>query len=214
MIKANVNVAGTITRAATMKGDKDNSTYVSLALSVSIPDSEDMQKTIEINVIYPQGKQSDLDILTEKRRIAAIGVMDVRKKGEDFIFYLNAEQITVKDVSESDLVTGDLQFRGRLKNDKVYEERTDKKGNPYLVFSAYSSEKIGDNFVSTWVNFIRFPEKGSDIDSIKPSWLRSKATIQVEGEFKIAAVKGNIRLNCRVSSMKPYDSSKPEQSTQ
>ena len=106
--------------------------------------------------------------------------------------------------SDEDGITGELHFRGRLKNDNIYEEKSDRNGNPYLLFSAYSSEKVGDNFVSTWVRFLRFPEKGAGIDTVKPEWMQPRCRVSIDGELQLASYDKQVRLSCRVSDMKEF----------
>ena len=90
------------------------------------------------------------------------------------------------------------------KNDNIYEEKSDRNGNPDLLFSAYSSEKVGDNFVSTWVRFLRFPEKGAGIETIKPEWMQPRCRVSIDGELQLASYDKQVRLSCRVSDMKEF----------
>lgn len=131
------------------------------------------------------------------------GEMDIHKK-EDFSFYLNAEKYEVQQLQSVDAISGSLIFRGRLKNDNIYEEKNDKNGNPYLIFSAYSSEKHGEEFFSTWVNFMRFPEKGASIDTIKPDFMKPKATLSIIGDLTISSYDGNIRISSIVKEISEY----------
>lgn len=82
--------------------------------------------------------------------------------------------------------------------------RKRKTGNPYLVFSAYSAEKVGESFVSTWVNFMRFPEKGAAIGTVKPDWMRSKAHVSISGELQISSYNSKVQLSCKVASMSEF----------
>ena len=100
-----------------------------------------------------------------------------------------------------DAISGTLSFRGYLKKENIFDERTSKNGRPYLMFSAYSSEKVGDNFVSTWVTFMRFPEKNATVESIKPDWLRPRAHVDISGDLRISFYKEAPSLSCIVSEM-------------
>lgn len=158
MIRAKVNITGTITKEAVVRTDKNHKSYLSFILTVRLSDPKISQKEVNIFVAMYNGKQEDLSILTIGKQVVVSGEMDIHKK-EDFSFYLNAEKYEVQQLQSVDAISGSLIFRGRLKNDNIYEEKNDKNGNPYLIFSAYSSEKHGEEFFSTWVNFMRFPEK-------------------------------------------------------
>lgn len=59
-----------------------------------------------------------------------------------------------------------MEFRGTI--GKQVEVKTDKKGKPYTLFSAYSSEKDGDNYAYTWIRFMQF-------DTTKADWVQAKA---------------------------------------
>ena len=50
-----------------------------------------------------------------------------------------------------------MEFRGTL--GKQIEDKTTKNGKSFTVFSAYSSEKDGDNYTYTWVRFMQFDKE-------------------------------------------------------
>ena len=204
MIKADVNMTGTIKKSASLRTDKENKPYLSFVVTVNLPDAKGKSKDLDVLVMFPGGKKSDLSHYPEKRRVTVQGSLDIKKKGEDFAFYLTANKATVKDVPNEDGITGELHFRGRLKNENIYEEKSDRNGNPYLLFSAYSSEKVKENFVSTWVRFLRFPEKGASIDTVKPDWMQPKLKVCIDGELQLSVYDKQIRLSCRVTDMKEY----------
>lgn len=148
MIKAEVTITGTVRRSASIRTDRNNQPYVSFLMSVSLADGTGT-KDISVFVSLPQAQQSDLSLYTEGQRVTASGTMDIRRKDDALSFYLTARLVTVENVSALDAISGTLSFRGYLKKENIFEERTSKNGRPYLLFSAYSSEKAGDSFVST-----------------------------------------------------------------
>ena len=204
MIKADVNMTGTIKKSATLRTDKNDKPYLSFVVKVNLPDEKGGEAALDVLVNLRGGKKSDINHYSEGRRVTVQGVLDIRKKEENLAFYLSADKVAVKDVSEQDSITGELHFRGRLKNDNIYEEKNDRKGNPYLLFSAYSSEKVKENFVSTWVRFLRFPEKDAGIDTIKPGWMQPKAKVCIDGDLQLSVYDRQVRLSCRVTDMKEY----------
>ena len=205
MIKAEVKMAGTVKRSAAMRTDKDNNPYLSFVMTVSITDAKSKSsKDMDVLVSMTKAKKNDVALYTEGRRVVAQGKLDIRKKGEEYAFYLTASQLSAKDVPEQDEVAGEMQFRGRLKNNDVIEVKEDRKGNYYFVFSAYSTEKVGDDFVSIWVRFIRFPAKGEDIDDIKPDWMQPKARVSVTGDLEISVYNNIFRFTCIVRSLEEY----------
>ena len=200
MIKAEVTITGTVQRSASIRTDRNNQPYVSFLMSVSMADGTGT-KDISVFVSLPQAQQSDLSLYTEGQRITASGTMDIRRKNDALSFYLTARLVTVDNVPALDAISGTLSFRGYLKKENIFEERTSKNGRPYLLFSAYSSEKVGDSFVSTWVTFMRFPEKNATIESIIPEWLRPRAHVDITGDLRIYFYKDAPSLSCIVREM-------------
>ena len=187
MIKAEVNITGTVRRSASIRTDRNNQPYVSFVMSVSLADGSGT-RDIRVFVSVPQARQSDLSVYTEGQRVTASGTMDIRRKDDGLVPALDA-------------ISGTLSFRGYLKKENIFDERTSKNGRPYLLFSAYSSEKVGDNFVSTWVTFMRFPEKNATVESIKPDWLRPRAHVDISGDLRISFYKEAPSLSCIVREM-------------
>lgn len=206
MIKAETNITGTICRNAVVRTDKNNIPYLSFAMTVNMASSADQSiMPITVYVSVPNGQQNDLSLYVENKRISVYGTMDIHKKDDSLTFFLSAKHIITEGVSELDSFTGTMTFRGHLKTDNVYEEKTAKQnGKPYLRFSAYSAEKDGENFVSTWVNFVRFPQKDASLDSIKEEWMTAKAHVCIKGTLELEVYKGRININSRVLEMSQY----------
>jgi len=203
MIKADVTVIGTIKRSANIRTDKNNKPYVSFIMGVVLNDPKNRGQEVEVFVTVPGGQQGDLPKYVEGKRVAVQGSLDIHKRNEKMNFYLTAGDLQAA-ANDSDDISGTLHFRGLLRNEKVYEERTDRRGNPFIMFYAYSSEKVGDSFVSTWVRFLRFPQKGEGIRSIKPSWIRPKVRATINGDLQVSVYEGEVRLSCLVKSMEEY----------
>ena len=204
MIKAEVNVTGTVKRSADIRTDRNNNPYLSFIMTVCLPDAKQTNHSIDVFVSLPNARQEDVATYTEGVRVTVSGSMDVRKKGEDLQFYLQANLIATENIADLDAISGTMTFRGHLKKENVYEQKTDKNGHPFIVFSAYSSEKVGDGFVSTWVNFMRFPEKDADINTIIPGWMQSKAHVDITGDLQVSSFGGAVRLSCRVKDMQEH----------
>ena len=136
MIRAEVNVVGTVKRGAIMRTDKKNNPYLSFLLAVNIPDGMGGGKDMEMFVTINNARKNDVSTYVENRRVLVQGSLDIRKRGDDYAFYLSAVKLSVKDVPDTDAITGEMQFSGRLKRDNVYEEKRDRNGHPYLAFSA------------------------------------------------------------------------------
>lgn len=204
MIKAEANVIGTIKRSANIRTDKNNNPYLSFVMTVVLTDAKTTSKSIDVFVSLPNANQDEAQSYVEGLRVAVNGNLDIRKKEDNLNFYLTGNTITVQNVAELDSISGTLSFRGYLKKENIYQQKTDKNGHPFIVFSAYSLEKNGQEYLSTWVNFMRFPEKGAAVESIIPDWIHSKAHVDITGELQVSAYNDVVRLSCRVHYMTEY----------
>lgn len=201
MIKAEANVTGTIKRSASIRTDKNNNPYLSFIMTVVLTDAKTTSKSIDVFVSLPNAKQDEAQSYVEGLRVAVNGNLDIRKKADDLAFYLTGNTVTIQDVASLDTISGTLTFRGYLKKENIYQQKTDKNGHPFIVFSAYSLEKNGEEYLSTWVNFMRFPEKGAEIESFIPEWMRPKAHVDITGELQVSSYNGVVRLSSRVKDM-------------
>ena len=52
--------------------------------------------------------------------------------------------------------------------------------------------------------YLRFPEKGASIDTVKPDWMQPKTKVSIEGELQLSLYEKQIRISCRVKDMKEY----------
>src|SRR5574344_2282130 len=173
MIKCNVKVCGTISRTAQMRTGKEGKPFMSLGVNVVIPAKSGINKTVEISVAKDGGSQEELANYPVGNRIEVVGTLTFHKKGEAFYLNLSATGINTFSAGSEDSIKGDIEFRGTLGN-KI-EEKKDKKGNPFCVFSAFSSEKNGENYDYTWIRFLQFGESRKD-------WMQPKAGINAKGE--------------------------------
>lgn len=207
MIKADVKVTGTVKRNAAVKTNRNGQPYLSFIMTVAIPDAKEEGKSGKVDILVTRlgAGQADAAALPEKTRACVEGRMDIRTREGRPAFYLSADGIRAAEPGEGDGMTGTLHFRGRLKNDGVAEVRTDRKGNKYLFFSAFSSEKTDDGFVTTWVRFFRFPRKGAEDGGLMPGWMRPKARLSADGALSLSAYGDAVRLSCRVEQMEEYE---------
>lgn len=203
MIKSETTITGTVKRASSVRKDKNDKTYVAFVVGINIPNGQSGTLEIEVFVTIPEPEKFEWGLYTEGKRVTVSGSMDIRKREEHLNFYLTATAITTDNVAEKDSIAGTLTFRGHLKTEKVYEEKKDKNGHPFVVFSAYSAEKVGDGFVSTWVDFVRFAAKDADRITI-PDFMRPKARVEIKGDLSVSAYNGKIKLSSRVQEMSEY----------
>ena len=196
MIKCNVTICGTVSRAAQMRTNKEGKPFLTFGVNVVIPAKSGINKTIEISVAKDGGTNDELSQFAVGSRVEVVGVLTFHKKGEALYFNMSATGINNFDAPGDDSVKGDIEFRGSLGN-KI-ESKTDKKGNPFLVFSAFSTEKNGEDFAFTWVHFMQFGETQKD-------WMAPKAGIEAKGELQLGVFNDRLDITCRVSELKEYE---------
>lgn len=192
MIKCNVKVCGIINRAASVKQTADGKSFVAFGMSLEVPSTKGDAVSVNISVA---ADSADAAVLTQGRRVAVDGVLKIKGAAEKKTYFnLSAENIALDPVAESG-ISGEMEFRGVVCKD--IKTPTDKKGNRYLRFSAYSTDKIGEEFFSVFVRFVSFNEA-------IPSFIVPKAKIEAKGELRISTFNGNLDLNCKAVELKEY----------
>ena len=174
MIKCNVTVCGTVCRQAQMRANKEGKQFISFGISVVVQAKTGINKTVEISVAKDGDNQAELVNYPVGSRIEVEGVLQFHKKGDALYLNLSASGVNTFNAGSQDAITGTIEFRGTI--GKQVDVKTDKKGKPYTLFSAYSSEKDGDNYAYTWIRFMQF-------DTTKADWVQAKAGINAKGDF-------------------------------
>lgn len=146
MIKCNVTVCGTIGRIPVVRAGKEGKQFTTFGVNVQIPVKNAAKKLVEVSAIQDGGLAEGTAGLTIGTRVEVTGVLTFKKRGEALYLNLNAASITQVGADKPDLIQGDMHFRGKL--GKTIEMKNDKKGNAYLAFSAFSTEKVGEELPS------------------------------------------------------------------
>lgn len=131
-------------RAAQMRTDKENNSFVSFPMSVVLPAKSGINKTVEVSVSL-NGTQNDCHKYKANQRVELQGTLTLRKRGDALYFNFMADSVNLNLVETKDKIEGEMEFRGSLGNKDVIV-KNDKKGNPFSVFSGFSTEKVGENF--------------------------------------------------------------------
>ena len=189
MIKCNVTVCGTVSRQAQMRANKEGMQFASFGINVTIPAKSGISKTIEISVAKTCNNLSELPTIQVGARIEVAGILQFHKKGGALYLNLSATGINTFNASGNDGITGTMEFRGTL--GKQIEDKKTKSGKSFTLFSAYSSEKDGDNYAYTWVRFMQFGKA-------KESWMQPKAGIDAKGELELGVYNNRLDLTCRI----------------
>ena len=197
MIKCNVSVCGTVSKAAVVRNGKDGMPFTTYSVDVVVPAKSGINKTVIVSCIMDG---DDSEGIVVGNRIELKGVLTFKKKDDNLYFNLKGIEVSQSAAENKDGIVGDMDFKGKVGKD--IDMKKDKNGKTFLMFSAFSAEKIGEEFAFTWVRFVRFSEE-------KEEWLQSKAAIEAKGELEISAYNDRLNLGCKVAELsrwekKPY----------
>ena len=198
MIKCNVSVCGTVSKAAVVRNGKDGMPFTTYSVDVVVPAKKGINKTVMVSCIM-DGDCAEAIVVGN--RIDVKGVLTFKKKDDNLFFNLKGIEVSQSAAENKDGIVGDMDFKGKVGKD--IDMKKDKNGKTFLMFSAFSAEKIGEEFAFTWVRFVRFSEE-------KEEWLQSKAAIEAKGELEISAYNDRLNLGCKVAELsqwekKPYN---------
>lgn len=195
MIKCNVTVNGVISRAASMRTGKEGKAYISFAVKVNVSSKDkETGKSVEVSVLQ-EGASNELAQYSLGTRVEMKGSLTFRKRDSNFYFNFHAQSVEFSPVNDQDGIAGSMEFKGTI--GKQVDEKTDKKGRKYLIFSAFSTEKDGDVFEYTWVRFIRFAPEHE-------AFLVPKGKIHIKGTLEISIYQDKINLGCRVEEISEW----------
>lgn len=194
MIKCNVTVCGTVSRAAAVRTNNDGKPFTAFAVNCVVPAKNGINKTVEISVAK-DGEETGLSDYAVGKRVDISGVLTFKKRGENLYFNLSASSVSLSVGSNEDSIGGDMHFRG--KTDKNIDEKTGKNGKKFLQFSAFSAEKVNDGFEYLWVRFVGF-------DREREGWLQPQTGIEVKGELELSVYNDKLNIACKVSEMSEY----------
>lgn len=195
MIKCNVTVNGVISRAASMRTGKEGKAYISFAVKVNVSSKDGKTgKSVEVSVLQ-EGDSNELAQYSPGTRVEMKGSLTFRKRESNFYFNFHAQSVEFSPVNDQDGIAGSMEFKGTI--GKQVDEKTDKKGKQYLIFSAFSTEKDGDVFEYTWVRFIRFASEHE-------AFLVPKGKIHINGTLEISIYQDKINLGCRAEEISEW----------
>ena len=194
MIKCNVTVCGTISKAVVVRTNNENKTFTAFAVNCVIPARNGIDKTVEISVAK-DGEEYNRADYTVGKRVEISGVLTFKKRGDNLYFNMSASSVNLTVASNEDSIKGEMLFRG--KTGKNIEEKTDKKGKNFLQFSAFSAEKVNDGFEYLWVRFLGF-------DREREEWLHPQTGIEAKGELELSVYNDKLNIACKVSEMSEY----------
>lgn len=194
MIRCNVTVCGVVSRVATCRTNKDGQPFVTFSVNVTVPAKNGINKTIEIRVLK-DGALTEVGNIVVGKRIEMAGVLIPKKRGENLYFNMTATGLNSDTTATEDNIVGQLEFRGKVGNN--IEEKQSKKGEPYLMFSAFSAEKMQDGFEYLWVRFVRFGKE-------REEWLVPGCKVTAKGELELSVYNDRLSFSCKVDELAEY----------
>lgn len=193
MIKCNVSVCGTVSKAAVVRNGKDGMPFTTYSVDVVVPAKKGINKMVMVSCIM-DGDCAEAIVVGN--RINVKGVLTFKKKDDNLFFNLKGVEVSQPATESKDGIVGDMEFKGKVGKD--IDMKNDKKGKTFLMFSAFSAEKIGEDFAFTWVRFVRFSEE-------REEWLQPKATIEAKGELEISVYNDRLNLGCKVAELSQWE---------
>lgn len=193
MIKCNVSVCGTVSKAAVVRNGKDGMPFTTYSVDVVVLAKSGINKTVIVSCIM-DGDCAEAIVVGN--RIDVKGVLTFKKKSDNLYFNLKGIEVSQSAAESKDGIVGDMEFKGKVGKD--IDMKKGKNGKAFLMFSAFSAEKIGEEFAFTWVRFVRFSEK-------KEEWLKSKAAIKAKGELEISVYNDRLNLGCKVAELNQWE---------
>ena len=193
MIKCNVSVCGTVSKAAVVRNGKDGMPFTTYSVDVVVPAKKGINKTVMVSCIM-DGDCAEAIVVGN--RIDVKGVLTFKKKDDNLYFNLKGVEVSQPAAESKDSIVGDMDFKGKVGKD--IDMKKGKNGKAFLMFSAFSAEKIGEEFAFTWVRFVRFSEE-------KEEWLQSKATIEAKGELEISVYNDRLNLGCKMAELNQWE---------
>lgn len=194
MIKCNVTVCGVVSKASTCRMNKEGKAFVAFAVNIVIPAKNGINKTIEVSVIK-DGTLTEVGSCNVGDRIEVVGVLTPKKRGEALHFNMVANAINFASTANQDSIIGEMEFRGKA--GKAINEKTTKDGKPYLLFNAFSAEKVQDGFEYLWVRFFMF-------DMPREAWLQPSTRISAKGALELSVYNDKLDFTCRVNEISEY----------
>ena len=193
MIKCNVSVCGTVSKAAVVRNGKDGMPFTTYSIDVVVPAKKGINKTVMVSCIM-DGDCAEAIVVGN--RIDVKGVLTFKKKDDNLYFNLKGIEVSQPAAESKDGIVGDMDFKGKVGKD--IDMKKDKNGKTFLMFSAFSAEKIGEEFAFTWVHFVRFVEE-------KEEWLQPKGTIEAKGDLEISVYNERLNLGCKVAELSQWE---------
>ena len=102
MIKCNVTVCGTISKAAIVRTNNENKAFTAFAVNCVIPARNGIDKTVEISVAK-DGEEYNRADYTVGKRVEISGVLTFKKRGNNLYFNMSASSVNLTVASNEEI---------------------------------------------------------------------------------------------------------------
>ena len=195
MIKSeDFTVCATICKDAEVKQSGDGTPFITF--NVKLPVQGRDESGFMIISVSADGDKNSMTYYTVGRRVSVHGTLSFRMKEKNTYYNLRADNITIENSNVPDKVEGSLTFKGKVSKYGI-QEKKDSKQNDFQTFSAYSSDRNGDQREYIWVHFLNFTP-------CNEPFLAANAFVNVKGDLQLGFFKGKVTHECVVREISEW----------
>jgi hypothetical protein len=196
MIQCIINACGEICQPALEKTNKDGKKFLSFTVKIPISGRSGSISDLFLSVSV-DGDYSQIGKYTLGRKVSFKGKM-IPRKYKGLIYYnVHSEgDILTADPECSPFITGTMDFKGKI--GKKVQDLTDKKGRSFQSFSAFSSNKTGQETEYIWIHFMNFHLKENN--KVSP-----EQSVAISGDFHFNVYKDVINLECIIQDISQWE---------
>lgn len=196
MIKCNVTACGIISNSAVEKQSKEGNSFISFSITIPLAGGDGSGAELQVYVSAPGNKDTAGQFSTG-RRVKVNGTLYIRRIDDRTYYNLRTDgEVEIVKSTEADALTGSIDFKGKIKEE--IREHTSKNGRKFQTFSGVSQDKDGEKRGWTWVRFL-VPTP------IQQDFFKPDAYVQVKGELLFHIYQGSVNIECRTSSIEPWE---------
>lgn len=197
MIKCNVTACGTINSSAEEKQSNAGEKFISFSMTIPFLGKDGSAREQYISV-SAAGDKETAKAYTTGRKVTVTGVLYIRKHDGNVYFNLRSDgNIEINESTANDRLEGSMEFKGKISKKGIKEFKS-KKGKDMQSFSAFSSDKEGENREFTWVNFIV-------LSPIHADYFAAEKYVSVVGDLQVDIFKSELQLECKVKSLEAWN---------
>ena len=195
MIQCNIQACAEICQPALEKTNKDGKKFLTFTVKIPIKGKDNSFSDLFLSV-STNGDYSKIGNYPVGRRVILKGKM-IPRKYKGLIYYNVHTEGDVLTAAPGNalFLSGTLDFKG--KTGKKVQQLSDKKNRPYQAFSAFSTNKTGDDAEFIWVHFMNF-------HLTEANKVSEEQSVAITGDLHFNAYRKDINMDCIVKSIGPW----------